>query len=147
MSITELPAVHSPIMLCSIWNILFLTRRLEANVAFPMPQQNLAQLNLLSTFTCLWQPLDSFCILVSAFSHFLVLNHCSTPWKISLSKSDSSHSLFLFEPFWILHVSALQQISKTLPFVASINMCLISCFLLPTERTQGYTFFHPMREL
>lgn len=94
MSITDLPAVHSQIMLYSVWNVLFLTHRLEANVSSPMLQQNLPQLNLLSTHTCLWQLRDLFCIPVIAFSHLLEFNHCSTWWKISLSKPDSSHSLY-----------------------------------------------------
>lgn len=95
MNITELPVVYSQIELCNVWNILLWIQRLEANVSFSMSQQNHPQSNLLSTCTCLWQ----------------LLTHCSTQWKISLSQSDS------IDPVWILQVSALRQINKSLPFV------------------------------
>lgn len=71
MNITGLPAVHSHIMLCTVAyeNVLFLTRRLEANVSSPMTQQTLPQLNLLSTCT----------LFVTAFRLILHSRRCIQP--------------------------------------------------------------------
>lgn len=106
--------------------IYFWPRRIKASVWFSMSLQSFLQLNLLFSWSSFWQ----------------LLNHCSTEWKINLSKYYSVS----FEPVWIRQVSLFSTNEPKASICRPLSECVWSVFFsLPTVRTHFDRFSHPKR--